>query len=216
MVGVAGALEFFRMAGIALRREPLELSRGGSRMAGFAINGSVRANQREAVLVVTDRRYRYLPALDGVAGLAVRAELAAVNVRMAVRAFLSHVGEDQLHVALDALHLFVHAIQRVVSFVVVKFGDAADGLPTQGRMTVLAGNIESAMRIARDRFLRRTMRPLSVGLKRKQKNSDVQQPSSRHGHHVPWHPNSVPWGFARVGGSLAAKVPCNNCTSEQF
>ena len=56
----------------------------------------------------------------------------------------------------------------------VKLGDATDGLPAQGSVAVLAGNIESAMRIARDRFLRSTMRPLSVGLERKQKNRDVQ------------------------------------------
>jgi hypothetical protein len=33
--------------------------------------------------------------------------------------------------ALSALHIFVQAAQRVAGLVVVKFRDAADGLPTQ-------------------------------------------------------------------------------------
>ncbi len=110
MVRVDRALEFFGVAGIALRREPLELPRGGSGMAGFAIHGRVRADKWEAILVVTNRRYRYLPAFDGMTRFAIRAELAAMNVRMTVRTLPSDVGEDELHVALRALHFFVHAI----------------------------------------------------------------------------------------------------------
>lgn len=54
----------------------------------------MRADQREAILMITNRLHRDLPALDGVARFAIRAELAAVEVRMAVRAFLTHIGEN--------------------------------------------------------------------------------------------------------------------------
>lgn len=75
------------------------------------------------------------------ARITVRAELAAVNVCVAVRAFLAYIGEHQFDMALRALHLFVHSAERVVSFVVIEFRDAADRLPTQRRMTIFAGNV---------------------------------------------------------------------------
>jgi hypothetical protein len=78
-------------------------------VARFTVNRRVRADQREAILVVTNRRYRYLPTLDGMTRFAIRAELAAVNIRMAVRTFLSHVCKNEFHMALRALHFFVHA-----------------------------------------------------------------------------------------------------------
>jgi hypothetical protein len=124
--------------------------------------------------MVANRRYRYPPAFDGVTRLTIGAELATMNVRMAVRAFLADIGKDKLDVALGALHFFVHATQRVARFVVIKFRNAADGLPTQGSMAILAGDVDGAMRIAGDGFLRRTMLPLTIGLERKQKKRDKQ------------------------------------------
>jgi hypothetical protein len=157
-----------------LGREPLELSRGGARVARFAVHGGVRADQRKAILVVANRRHGYLPSFDAMTRFAIRAELTTVNVRVAVRAFLSDVRKDQSAVALGALHFFVHASQRVARLVVVKFGDAADWLPTQGCVAVLAGDIESSpVRIPANRFLDRTMRPLSVCLERKQKHREL-------------------------------------------
>lgn len=63
----------------------------------------------------------------------------------------------------------MHAAQGVARLVVVKFGNAADGLPTQRCVTVLARNVEWAVRIAGNRLLCRTLRPLSVSLEREQK-----------------------------------------------
>jgi len=174
VVRIAGALIFRRVARIALRREALELSCGGARMARFAVHSGVRSDQREAVLVVANRRYRYPPAFDGVTRFTIRAELAAMNVCMAVRAFLAHIGKDELNVTLGAQHFLVHTAQRIPRFVVIKFRNATDGFPIEGSMTVLARNVEGAMRIASDRFLRRTMLLLTVGLERKQKKRDEQ------------------------------------------
>ena len=68
---------------------------------------------------------------------------------------------------LHTLHFLVHAAQRVAGLVVVKLRNTADRLPTQRGMAVLAGNIESTVRIACTWFLRRTLRPLCVSLERK-------------------------------------------------
>ena len=44
--------------------------------------------------MVPDRRHGNLPAFDRVTRFAIRPELAAVNVRMAVRASLSHIRKN--------------------------------------------------------------------------------------------------------------------------
>jgi hypothetical protein len=90
----------------------------------------VGANERKAILMVTNRGYGNLPAFDGVTRFAIRAELAAVNVRMAVRTLLSHIRKNQFYVALGALDFFVHTAQRVNCLVVVEFGNTANRLPT--------------------------------------------------------------------------------------
>ena len=131
MVGIAGALEIVHVTGVALGGEPLEPSRGCTFVAGLAIHRRMSADEREAILVVANRCDGNFPAFDGVAGFAVRAKLAAMDIRMAVRALLANIRENQFDVALRALHFLVHAAKWVTRFVVVKFGNTADGFPTQ-------------------------------------------------------------------------------------
>jgi hypothetical protein len=64
---------------------------------------------------------------------------------------------------------------------VVKLRNTADRLPTQRGVAVLAGNIESPVRIACTWFLRRTLRLLGVDLERKQKHTDLKKFSTEHG-----------------------------------
>jgi hypothetical protein len=72
---------------------------------------------------------------------------------VAIRTILAHVGENWLYVAEGAGHLFVHAAEGVFRFVVIEFRNGADGPPTRGRVTVLAGNGERAVRVARSLIL---------------------------------------------------------------
>ena len=53
--------------------------------------------------------HRNLPALDGVAVLAVSAELAAMDIRVAIRAILADIREYRFDMALRAAHIFMHA-----------------------------------------------------------------------------------------------------------
>jgi hypothetical protein len=62
VVRVSRVFEVLRVAGIALRREPLELPGGSAFMARLAVDGRVCADQRKAILVVTNRRDRHFPA----------------------------------------------------------------------------------------------------------------------------------------------------------
>ena len=88
------------------------------------------------------------PAFDGVAILAFRSELTTMDVGMTVRAARADTGKHEIGVALGAGHFLVHAAQGIRRAVVIKFRNAADGLPTCVAVTVLAGDVEGSVRIS--------------------------------------------------------------------
>ena len=97
------------MAGEARGRQSLELPYGGALMTGIAIDGGVRADQREAVEVLIDLLNRNIPAPGRVALLAIGAHLALVDVGVAVGALRTHIRKNGLDVALCTRHTLVHA-----------------------------------------------------------------------------------------------------------
>ena len=149
--GCLGINKISLMAGVTGRRQALELSHSGILVAGIAIHGGMRANQRKAVNVLVDLLNRDIPALDRVALLAVGAHLPLVNVGVAVRALRSHIREHQLGVALGTGHALVHSAQRVLGRVVIEFRNSADRLPTAESVAVLAGNAKASVRAPRVR-----------------------------------------------------------------
>ena len=141
-----GAIQIRLVTGNASRGKSLELANRCILMAVLALQGGVRTEEREAVLVIFDLLDCNIPTLDGVALGAVRAHLALVDVHVAVFAILSDVRKNGLHVALHAVDLFVHAAQRVASLVVVKLRGLANGFPDRRRVAVLARNREGTVR----------------------------------------------------------------------
>ena len=93
--------------------------------------------------------YGDLPSLDGVTLLAVGAQLAAVDVGVAVSAPGAHVREYGLGVALLAVDAFVHATQGKFRAVVIEFRNSSDRFPSRNGVAVLARNIQIAVRTAR-------------------------------------------------------------------
>ena len=83
-----------------------------------------------------------LPATDRVALLAVRSQLALVNVGMTILTTLSNVGENQPNVTFSAAHGLVHAAQGIFGQIVIEFGNSADGFPCGRCVTVLARNAQ--------------------------------------------------------------------------
>ena len=77
---------------------------------------------------------------------AVGAHLAAVNIRVAIRAILAHVGEDGFRVAFRAAHFFMHSAKRITRGVVIEFGDGANRGPACAGMAVLARNGQRPVR----------------------------------------------------------------------
>ena len=157
MIQRLGGLIILEMARRALGAQSRENAAGRSLVAVFACRRSVSAEQRKTVAVLADGRDRDLPALDGVAILAVGSELAAMQVGMAIRAARRGLRELQVDVAIAALDSLVHSAQRERGLgIVLELRPGPDRLPRRGRMAVLAGNLEGSVRIgdaAADRVL---------------------------------------------------------------
>ena len=69
-----------------------------------------------------------------------------MNIGVAVLTAVSDVGEDWLDVALNAGYRLVHAAQRIPRLIVIKFRNCADRPPSVGRVAVLTGNVQIAVR----------------------------------------------------------------------
>ncbi len=96
------------------------------------------------------------PSEHAVALLTVRAHFPLVNIGMAVLARFADIGERRLGVALLALHLFVHAVQRILGLVMVKLKNAAYRAPALGCVAVFTRDVQVTMGAARS--LLRNMR----------------------------------------------------------
>ncbi len=153
------------MAGIAGGRQPYKLPSRSTLMAGIAIQSGMRAHEREAIEVILNRLDQDGPAVHRVALLAVGAELPAVNICVAIRAFGSDICENELRVTLSALHFLVHPAEWKAGFVVIKFGDGTNGLPTGRGVAIFARNVDGAVRITRSLELCGPRRTLGEGLK---------------------------------------------------
>lgn len=89
--------------------------------------------------MLVDLANSHRPSLHRVTLLAIGPELTLVNVGVAVRASLAHVGENGLQVTLCAGHLLVQAAQWELGLTVIEFGDGANRFPSSRRVAVLAG-----------------------------------------------------------------------------
>jgi len=107
----------------------------------------MRANQWKAVLVIANSLQRDLPSFDGVAIGTVSAELALVDVGMAIGALGADVFEDHAGVTLGAWHFLMHAAQRVSGQIMIEIRIGPDGLPACGGVTIRAGDRNRTMRI---------------------------------------------------------------------
>ena len=171
------------VAGIALDGHGLELAIGRTLVAGIAVHRSVRARQRESVIVLLNLLHRHLPAEHRMALLAVGSQLPPVNVGVAVLAALPDVREHGLNVALDASDGAVHPAQRIARPVVIELRNRADRFPSARRMTVLTGDVQVAVRTVRARGLR--VGDSQARGKRQQQNRNEFKPAPKCPHDPP-------------------------------
>ena len=145
---IGGVLPILQVTRLASRGQSQEHSRCGLLVAFIALHGGMSAKERKPVLVIAHLLHRDIPALHGVALCAVRTHLAAVDIRVAIRAVLANVGKYGFHVALGALHFFVQAAEWIFRFAVIEFGNRADGSPSGRGVAVFARNIQRTMGIS--------------------------------------------------------------------
>ena len=95
-----------------------------------------------------------VPTLNGVALRAVRPELAAMDVCVAIGAIFADIGENGFCVAESAGHFFMHASEWVCGFIVIEFRYGTNGPPAGCGVAIFAGNGKRAMGIASGLILR--------------------------------------------------------------
>jgi len=107
----------------------------------------MRPNQGKSILVVLNGLQRNLPSLYRVAIGAVGAELAAMNIGMAVSALGTYIFEDQARVTLAAANLLVHPAQRISGEIMIKLWIRPDRLPTRVGVAIGTRKRKRPMRI---------------------------------------------------------------------
>lgn len=180
MVGIGGLLELGRMATDAIRGESLELAHRRILVAAVALQQGMRSHQRKAVEVLLHGLHADPPAFYGVAIFATSAELAPVDIRVAVRALRARVPEHQVGMALPAGYPFMHPAQGKLGVVVIKLRDIADRLPGCEAVTVLARQIQITVRVARSGLaLAGCLRGMARRLRRQSSRSTQQEPDDQ-------------------------------------
>lgn len=151
MIWRIGLLERLLVAREALRGEPLELPDRSALMAVGAVQPGMPTHQRETILVLSHALQGDVPPFDRMALLAIGAHLTPVNVGVAVRAIHTYIGEHRLGVALRAGHSLVQSAQRILGLIMVELGNRTNRLPSHRGVTVLAGDVQVAVRAPRNR-----------------------------------------------------------------
>lgn len=148
------------MTGNASCGETLELSNRRALVTIVALHGCVGSQQWKAVLVILHLLDGNIPSLHRMTLRAIRAHLSLVHIGVTVLAVLAHIRENGFHMALRALHFFVHTAQGILGLVVIELKNRTDGLPPSGRMAVLTRNREPSVRASSGAAL--TLRQVST------------------------------------------------------
>ena len=126
------------VATVAIRRHRHVLVFLFVHMARTARRRQMPAHQRKARLRVTLRHIRHQPRLGTVTPLAVRPQLAPVNILVTIRTPGRRAGKDQRPVALLAGYRRVLARQRKLGLPVIEFHRTGQLCPGRRRVAVLA------------------------------------------------------------------------------
>lgn len=107
--------------------------------------------------------------------VARRAELATMNIRVAIRAFASDIRKHQIDVAGAARNVFMQAAQRKLRLAVIEIRQRPNRLPTGKGVAILARGLQRAVRAARAlRHLRRGLRRDCRNGKKSERERELQ------------------------------------------
>jgi len=180
MVGIGGLLELGGMAADAIGGESLELAHRRILVATVALQQGMRSHKRKAVEVLLNGLHPDPPPLYRVAIFAAGAELAPMDIRVAVRALRARIAEHQVGMALAAGDSFMHPAQWKLGLIVIKLGDIADRLPGCEAVTILAWQIQITVGAARSGLaLAVDLRGVAGRLRRQSSRSTQQEPDDQ-------------------------------------
>ena len=148
MVDALGLLKILLVTIDTLRAQPSEDACGAA-MAGVAGDRGMSPDQRKAVQVILNRFRGDPPSLNRVTVLALRSELAPVEIRVTSRALGPGLGKNVRDVARFTGHVLMHAAQRKLSSAMVELGLRAQRREAGRRVTVLARDRNRPMRSPR-------------------------------------------------------------------
>jgi hypothetical protein len=130
-------------------------------MTRLAINASVRAHQREPVLVPFYGLHSDIPTSDRMASFTFSTKLAAMYVCMAVGALHPHIRKNKFCMTQAARNARMHSTKGQAGLVVVEIRAGPDRSPVDRGMATLTGHTEVAVWVTgapldglRDRALR--------------------------------------------------------------
>ena len=115
-------------------------------MARITLYEGVRADERKTILMFANSFDRSGPALHVVALLTLCAELSAMNIGVAVGAFVTDLRKHGIRVALCARNALVHAAEREVGSTVIELRQITYRLPCAERVAVLTGDLQRPVR----------------------------------------------------------------------
>ena len=156
-----GLLKVLLVASDALRAQPRIHAGRGSAMAGIARHRRVTAEQWKAVQVILNRSRGNRPSLNRVAVFALSAELAPVEIGVAVRTLRPGFGKNVRDVARFTGDVLMHPAQWELGSAVVELGLRAQRREAGGGVTVLASDRNRPVRIPRSLRLDRWHEPQS-------------------------------------------------------
>ncbi len=94
MIGIVAYHKIIHMASVTVDRRAGKFIYLLVNMTGFAVGNGMRSNQRETAFSVKSKYFLLiLPAIGGVAALAINAKLPLVNIGMAICASSAHFCE---------------------------------------------------------------------------------------------------------------------------
>jgi hypothetical protein len=118
------------VARVTLDRQPLKLAHRSPLVAVGAVQPSVPGHEREPIVMLAGSLCNDVPTLHGVALLAARTHLPAVEICVTISAVRPDIGKDRLGVALRTGDPLMQAAQRIFCCVVIEFRNGPNGFPT--------------------------------------------------------------------------------------
>jgi hypothetical protein len=116
MIEYAVLLKLAGVATNALRTESDVLPNRCAGMTGIARKSGVCTDEREAIPMVLNRACVHAPPLNGVAVLALGAELPLVEIRVAIGAAGAGFGKNFRYMARITRYILVHATELKMGF----------------------------------------------------------------------------------------------------